>query len=232
MRDYDSRSFVYILSSMYEGGEYFLYVGESMAQYGRHLNHSKKYAYDYIYLFECEPKHLMESEKAVIMELCPLFNRKDNPIAERMKRILEIDYTAKQDTQKIHQYLERYSKYRNTGLFGVALPVAVFSALERKAREENCTCSELVQCILEKTLSSEIVEGLKNPAAAMPKTNLVTTQEYGIQHEKSPEQIKQYLHQTDRIPGTAKIGRDWVLPRDTKFPEDLRGNKKDEHELL
>ena len=45
MRDYADRSFVYILSAMYEGREYFLYVGKTKVQYARHLTHSKKYAY-------------------------------------------------------------------------------------------------------------------------------------------------------------------------------------------
>ena len=33
MRDYANRSFVYILSSMYKGEEYFLYAGKTKAQY-------------------------------------------------------------------------------------------------------------------------------------------------------------------------------------------------------
>lgn len=231
MRDYADRAFVYILSSIYEGEEYFLYAGKSKAQYARCLTHSKQYAYDHIYLFECTDAFLAESEAAVITELCPLFNRKHNPIAGKLNRILRIDYTAKQDVCRIHQYLERYAEYKNTGLFGFALPVSVFAALEKRAGEENCTCSEMLQTILESILEAGIVDQLDN-AGTLSKTNLITTKTYGRQNGKSPEQIKQYLHQKNRLPGTAKIGRDWVLPQDTRFPKDLRGkseNKDDVH---
>ena len=58
------------------------------------------------------------------------------------------------------------------------------------------------------------------------KTNLVTTKSYGVSHARSREQVKQYLHQHERMPGAAKIGRDWIIPYDTKFPQDLRGMRK------
>lgn len=226
MRGYANRSFVYILSSVYEGEEYFLYAGKSRAQYARCLTHSKNYAYDYIYLFECEEKFLTESEAAVIAELCPLFNKQHNPMAERLNRILQIDYTLRQDEKKIHHYLEQYAKYKRIGLFGFALPVAIFSALEKKAEEENCTCSEMMQIILEELLQDRIAEKLESADLA-GETNLITTNAYGKRNRKSPEQIKQYLHQKNRLPGAAKIGRDWVIPQDIRFPEDLRGNGRE-----
>lgn len=228
MRDYADRSFVYILSSMHEGEEYFLYVGKSKAQYARYLAHAKKYAYDHIYLFECEPGFLAESEAAVIAELCPIFNRKNNPLAQGIYSLLEIDYDAKQDKEMIRYYLERYARYRNTGLYGFALPVVVFSALKKMAGEEKRTCSELIQEILEKELKDKIEKELEHLNSAEGKTNLITAKSYGKQHEKSTEQIKQYLRQANRLPGSAKIGRDWVLPQDTRFPEDLRGKCKSE----
>ena len=223
MRDYADRSFVYILSSMYEGEEFFLYAGKSKAQYARCLNHSKNYAYDHIYLFECEEEFLKDSEVAVIAELCPLFNKQHNPMAEQLNRILQIDYAAKQDEKRIHHYLDRYAKYKRTGLFGFALPVAVFSALEKMAVEENCTCSEILQIILEERLKDRIVAKLEDAESAAGETNLITTKVYGKRHGKSSEQIKQYLHQKNRLPGATKIGRDWVIPQDMKFPKDLRG---------
>ena len=225
MRDYADRAFVYILSSVYEGEEYFLYVGKSKAQYARHLTHAKNYAYDHIYLFECEPEFLTESEAAVIGELCPLFNRMHNPMAERLSRILKIDYMSKQDGEMIRSYLQRYARYKKVGLFGFALPVAVFPALEKKAKEEKCTCSEMLQRILETLLGDEIIENLSR-TESVTETNLVTTNVYADKNRKSAEQIKQYLHQGNRLPGAAKIGRDWVIPQDTRFPEDLRGNRK------
>lgn len=226
MRDYANRSFVYILSSVYEGEEYFLYAGKSKAQYARHLIHSKNYAYDHIYLFECEEAFLNESEAAVIADLCPLFNKQHNPMAEHLNRILQIDYASRKDEKQIRNYLERYARYKRIGLFGFTLPVAIYSALENRAEEENCTCSELVQVILEELLRDRIVANLKDTAFVGDETNLITTKVYGKRNGKSPEQIKQYLHQKNRLPGIVKIGRDWVIPQDTRFPEDLRGNGK------
>ena len=82
MRDYADRSFVYVLSAVHKEKEYFLYVGKTKAQYARCLTHSKQYANDHIYLFECAPEQLDDCEKAVIRELQPLFNRAHNPKAE------------------------------------------------------------------------------------------------------------------------------------------------------
>ena len=227
MRDYADRSFVYILSSMYEGEEFFLYAGKSKAQYARCLNHSKNYAYDHIYLFECEEEFLKDSEVAVIAELCPLFNKQHNPMAGQLNRILQINYAAKQDRKRIRHYLKRYAKYKRMGLYGFALPVAVFSALEEKAVEENRTCSEMIQVILEERLEVGIAAKLEGAESVTDETNLITTKVYGKQNGKSPEQIKQYLHQKNRLPGAVKVGRDWVIPQDTRFPEDLRGNVKE-----
>ena len=224
MRDYADRSFVYILSSMYAGEEYFLYAGKSKAQYARHLTHSKNYAYDHIYLFECEPEYLTESEAAVIAELCPLFNRDHNPMAVRLNRILKINYESKQNKEMIRHYLEQYAKYKRMGLFGFALPSAVFSALAKKAKNNDCTCSEMLQRILENALGDGIVNTLEDTETVPEETNLVTTKVYAKQNRKSTEQIKQYLHQMNLLPGAAKIGRDWVIPQDTRFPKDFRGN--------
>ncbi|MBR3592089.1 MAG: DNA-binding protein [Clostridia bacterium] len=46
--------------------------------------------------------------------------------------------------------------------------------------------------------------------------------EYAKIHGCSPEQIKQYLREENRIKGGIQIGRDWVFPKDTYFPEDRR----------
>lgn len=226
MRDYADRSFVYILSSIYAEEEYFLYAGKSKAQYARCLAHSKNYAYDHIYLFECEPEFLAECEAAVIAELCPLFNRAHNPAADRLSKILKIDYKSKQNEEMIRHYLEQYAMYKRKGMFGFALPTAVFSALEKRAKDNHCTCSEMLQCILEDVLGDDIVSALEETEAVPEETNLVTTKVYAKQNKRSAEQIKQYLHQRNRLPGAAKIGRDWVLPQDAPLPQDLRGNIK------
>ena len=222
MHEYAGRSFVYILSATYNGEEYFLYVGKTKTQYARCLTHSKKYAYMNIYLFECTPKDLTESESAVIRLLCPLFNRHHNPCAERYKMLLEIDYEAVQDAAMIQQYLERLSEYRKTGLFGFSLPHSVFAALEKEAQAHACNCSDYLLQILEKDLNQKITEQAKDSSRITADTNLITAKQYGKLHGRSREQVKAYLLQQDRIPGTAKIGRDWVIPRDAKFPEDRR----------
>lgn len=225
MRDYADRSFVYVLTALHEGREYFLYAGKSRAQYSRHLTHTKKYEYDNIYLFECEPEFLSESETAVIRELTPLFNRASNPNAERIKLLLGIDYDAQQNSEKIRHYLELYSRYENVGLFGFALPVAVFAALEEEATATGCSCSEMLLRILEKSLDKKIAGKLEERISM--ETNLISAKEYGFLHNRSVEQVKQYLHQKNRLPGALRVGRDWVIARDAQFPEDHRGKRKE-----
>lgn len=224
MQDYEGRCFVYVLSALHEGKECFLYAGKSKAQYARCLIHSKQIAYDHIYLFECEPEQLVDSEKAVIRELTPLFNRMHNPKAERIKLVLNMDYDAVQDEEKVHQYLERYLRYEEKGLFGFALPGAVYLALEKETAVKGCTCSEMVQRIMEKELGSKVAVALEEGEHV--ETNLDRTKDYANRHEKSAEQIKQYMHQKGRVSGALRIGRDWVIPKDAEFPEDLRGKQK------
>lgn len=225
MRDYADRAFVYVLTALHQGKERFLYVGKSRAQYARHLMHSKKYAYDHIYLFECEPEYLTESEAAVIKELTPLFNRAGNPQAKRSKLLLNIDYEATQDPEAIQRYLEKCSRYEKVGLFGFGLPAAIFAALEEEAVRKGISCSEMVQCILESALGERIANKLD--ADTNIETNLISAKAFGIQNKRSTEQIKQYLHQGNRIPGAIRLGRDWILPRDAKFPENLRGKRRE-----
>ena len=224
MHDYGNRSFVYIFSSCYMDQEYFLYVGKSKAQYSRCLSHSKKYEYDHIYLFECDPEWLAESEKAVIRELTPIFNRNDNPDATRIRQLLEINYDTVQSTETITHYLRRYSNYTRTGLFGFALPIVLYTALEEKAAQIGCSCGDLVYGILEQTMLKQGKMDLDNVRDI--KTNLVTTKSYGNSHAVSQEQVKQYLRQQERIPGTVKVGGTWIIPYDLPFPEDLRGKRR------
>ena len=213
---------------MYAGEEYFLYVGKSRAQYARCSTHSKKYAFDYIYLFECASEHLQESEAAVISELKPLFNRSNNPDAKRIKRLLKVDYEANQSADAIRAYLERYTHYNNKGLFGFVLSRTVFAALEYASALKNCDCSALLQQILEKEFEEIIPTELDK--CVTTETNLLSTQQYAALHKRSPEQVKQYLHQNNRIPGAIRIGRDWVISKDARFPENKRKtnlNKED-----
>ena len=225
MMNYENRSFVYVMTAMYEGKEYYLYVGKSKAQYARHLTHSKKFEYDNIYLFECmEPERLSECEKAVIIALAPLFNRSCNPKLEQIKLLLDINYDATYDAQTIQSYLKKHSDYETLGLFGFALPAAVFLALEKEAAEQGCNCSEWLLKLLEKQLGKKITAELNRGENL--ETNLVTAKSFGDQHERSVEQAKQYLRKKGRIEGGIKLGRDWLMPRDARLPEDLRGKRK------
>jgi len=224
MREYGDRSFVYVLSYIYMDQEFFLYVGKSKAQYTRCLTHSRTYEYQNIYLFECDPVWLDESEKAVIKEFVPIFNRKDNPEAARLKQLLKIDYNSVHSRETIERYLLCISNYKKMGLYGFALPMILYAALEDEAAQQEISCGEYVCRILEQAI-------LKNGEMNLDyvkdiKTNLVTTRCYGANHNRSREQVKQYLHQQERMPGAAKIGRDWIIPYDMKFPDDLRGKRK------
>ena len=224
MMNYEGRSFVYVLTSMYEGKEYYLYVGKSKAAYSRQLTHAKKYEYDFIYLYECEPERLTDCERATIMTLAPLFNRSHNPKLEQIKLLLVIDYDATYDAQMIQSYLKKISDYTTQGLFGFALPAAVFLALEKEAVEQGCTCSEWMLKLLEKQLDKKITAELNR--GEMLETNLVSAKSFGNQYERSVEQAKQYLRKKGRIEGGVKLGRDWLIPRDARLPEDLRGERK------
>lgn len=224
MRDYGDRSFVYVFSSCYMDQEYFLYVGKSKKQYSRCLMHAKKIEYDYIYLFETEPEWLLESEREVIKALTPLFNRNTNPDASRIKQILGINYDSFHSREVIERYLHRYSNYKKTGLFGFALPVSLYTALEEKAHQSGCSCGELVCKILEQTILKEGKIDLDNISDI--KTNLITTKSFSERYAVSQQQVKQYLRQQERMPGTVKVGKTWLIPNDTPFPKALRGKTK------
>ena len=222
MNGYKHRSFVYILSVEHEDSEVYLYAGKSKSQYSRFISHLAKFAFDHIYLFECLPEQLTESEAAVIQELCPILNRHHNPQAEHNRQFLGINYDAIQDAETIHRYLKLRDRYTPTVLYGFSLPPSVYSVLEQNAMEKGCSGSELLQRILEQTFGVDIADHLNNADDPVPQTNLITSKAYGRAHGKSREQVKQYLIQGNRVLGATKIGRDWVLTSDAKFPSDHR----------
>lgn len=221
MHGYEGRAFVYVLTTVFEDTEHFLYVGKSKAQYSRFLMHLKAYAFQHIYLFECDLEHQGESEVATIKELKPLYNRHHNPLFSRNQTILGINYEERQSAEGIMRHLTLQKQYAPVGLFGFSLPPAVFRVLEEKAAEQHCNCSDMLQLILEKTYPQEIAAELHNPTEQI-QTNLITSQQYAQLHNRSREQVKQYFLQGNRINGAARIGRDWVLPKDAYFPEDRR----------
>ena len=221
MLGYRGRAFVYVLTADRNGTETYLYVGKSQAQYERFLGHLRRFAFDHIYLFECEPEHLAKSESAVIRELTPLFNRQHNPLAERNKQILGIDNTTPKDVALTQHYLLLQEQYAPIGTYGFSLPPAVFSVLQTKAREANCNCSEMLQRVLENAFSSEIAYALHSQQDNSNLTNLVTSKIYADLHNHSREQVKQYCTQR-RIYGSLRVGRDWVLVKDADYPMDRR----------
>lgn len=221
MNGYKNRSFVYLLTSIFNEKEYCIYVGKTKSQYARFISHINNIDFSYIYLFECEEKDLAQSECLIIKELKPLYNRKDNPFASRYSQIIGIDCENPHTSEKIKKDLLLKNKYEESGLFGFALNPAIFSILKFKAEENNCTCSEMLQLILENLYPTEIAEKLRNPSE-LAQTNLTTTNKYAKNHNRSRESIKQFLKEENRIPGAIRIGRDWVFPEDTHFPADRR----------
>ena len=174
MGGYDSRSFVYLLTSVFNEKETCIYVGSTKSQYSRFLAHIKETAFSCIYLFECEEKDLQDSEKLVIKEFKPLYNRRDNPLATRYKQIIGIDYTAKRTFEKIQNDLQLKEEYERVGLFGFALNPTLFSVLKSMAEENHCNCSEMLQLIFESLYPDEIAQQLRNHSE-QAQTNLTTT---------------------------------------------------------
>ena len=152
-----------------------------------------------------------------------MFNRSHNSNLERIKLLLEIDYNATNDAQTIQSYLQKISTYESLGLFGFALPVAVFLALEKEAVEHECNCSEWLLHIHEKQLDKRITVELERGEKI--ETNLVSAKSYGNQHERSVGQAKQYCKK-GRVEGGIKLGWDWLIPRDAKLPENLHGKRR------
>ena len=220
IHNYQDRAFVYVLSKDHECGEFILYAGKSKAQYARLLRHMQKFAFDHAYIFECQPERLNAAEADVIAELAPMYNRIHNPHRHRMQQILEIDLSVVKDEATIHQDLARKLDYEsNICLYGFSLPGAVFRVLEQQAKDTNRTCSELLQTILETVYTKEIARQTRCSNAA--QTNLVSAATYGKLNGKSREQVMQYCHK-NRIPGAFRVGRDWVMPSDARFPDDHR----------
>ena len=219
IHNYQDRSFVYILTKEHNGNEHYLYAGKSKAQYARLLRHLQKCEFAHCYIFECEPEHLGNAEAAVIRELRPMYNYDHNPHAGRNRQILGIDFKSRKDDETIRKDLEKKLSYEENFLYGFSLPGAVYSALAQKAQAASCTCSELLQTILEKEYTKEIAQQASSLSPA--QTNLVSARDYGKRNGKSREQINQYC-QKGRIPGAFRIGRDWVIPQDSRFPEDHR----------
>lgn len=220
MQLYGHRAFVYILAVEFGMNESFIYVGKSHFQYGRILQHMSFFEFDRVYLFECEEDELDACEQAVIRLLMPLFNRHHNPEADRYSRILglnyDVDYHSK---ESILAYLTAWERYNQMGLYGFALSPYWYRILKERAEKRGRTCGQELTAVLEEMFAEEI--DLSMEKEPQPLTNLVTTIQYGDMHGHSREQIKQYLHQQDRLVGL-KVGRDWIIPIDEAFPEDRR----------
>ena len=119
------------------------------------------------------------------------------------------------------RYLELWDDYCATGLYGFALPPAIYRLIKAEATDHKATVSEELTSILEALFAEDIPAELEERTPEEGRTNLVTTMEYAMIHGKSQEQIKQYLHQSGRLTGR-KFGRDWVIVDDEKLPQDRR----------
>ena len=224
MKLYQNRCFIYVLTLQIEDRERCVYVGETSAQYARFLQHRANFAFDRMYIYECEESMLRVCEAAVIRRLTPLFNKSNNPMYYRYNRVLGIDEKKSNDRNEVVSCLKTWDEYCNAGLYGFALPPALYRVLKTEARMHGVTVSEELTIILEALYTENITDELKAITPEEGRTNLVTTVEYGEIYGKSQEQIKQYLHQEGRLAGK-KIGGSWVIIDDEKFPEDRR--KKD-----
>ena len=221
MSGYENRSFVYLLTFIFNEEEVCIYVGKSKSQYARFISHIKNFDFSHIFLFECEEKEITQSEKLVIKEFKPLYNINSNPLATRYSKLLNIVRTKYRTFDEITNDLRFKYEYEKSGLFGFALNPAIFSVLQNEANKNNCNCSEMLQLIFENLYSSEISEQLRiNSDSA--QTNLTTTNKYAEKHNRSRESIKQFLKDKNRISGAKRIGRDWIFPEDTYFPKDKR----------
>ena len=221
MNEYDNRPIIYLLTLVNDEKESCIYVGQSKSQYARFLSHNNKIEFSRIYLFECDEKDLLQNEKNVIREFKPLYNLDDNPHAKRNRQILGINYLSDKTLNKTQKALDLTDEYHKVGLFGFALNPTIFSVLKAKALENKCTCSEMLQIVLENLFFDEIAKQLKSNQKCV-LTNLTTTNDYAAKHNRIRESIKQFLQEKERIPGAFKIGRDWIFPDDTPLPGDRR----------
>lgn len=57
--------------------------------------------------------------------------------------------------------------------------------------------------------------------ATVPIEDVLTAAEYAEKHNKSVEQVKVFCR-SGRIWGAKKVGRDWVIPKDSPYPADSR----------
>lgn len=221
---YQNRCFVYVLTLQVKGKEACIYVGETRLQYARFLQHKANFAFDRIYLYECDEGVLRMCEAAVIRRLTPLFNKSNNPLHSRFNRVLGVDNIKSNDREAVIRCLESWYEYCDTGLYGFALPPVIYGLLKADALAHKSTVSEELTALLEACYTENIAAELRETASDNSRSNLLTTREYSELHGKSTEQIKQYLHQEGRLTGK-RFGRDWVIIDDEKFPEDRR--KKD-----
>lgn len=220
MRAYKNRAFVYVLMVDCEDREECIYVGRSMYQYGRMLQHLENFYFTRVYLFECDEMNLDEAEVNAIRMLEPLFNRRHNPKAFRYQRVLDLDYDGVYDEETTLHYLNSWKQYCTCGMYGFALPPILYTLLKETASIRNRTVSSELTELFEALFAGEIA-GYIDAGVEYPMTNLATTNAFGCLHEKSCEQVKQYLHQEDRLVGQ-KIGRDWITIDDEAWPEDRR----------
>ena len=221
MQLYQKRCFVYVLTVQFSDREVCIYVGETQYQYARFLHQRSNFAFDRVYLYECEEGVLQACESAVIRRLRPLFNRNNNPLQIRYRRILNIDYDTYHDHETIKSYIEKWDEYCAVGVYGFALPPAIYRVLQTQAQEHGVTVSEELTELLEALFALVIERETRVAAPERSQTNLVRACAFAEKHGKSVEQIKQYLQQADRLAGV-KIGRDWVIVDDEKLPEDRR----------
>jgi hypothetical protein len=126
-------------------------------------------------------------EAAVIRRLMPLFNKNHNPLYFRYNRVLGIDDNLTNDREAVVRYLELWDDYCATGLYGFALPPAIYRLIKAEATDHKTTVSEELTSMLEALFAEDIPTELEERTSEEGKTNLVTTMEYAMIHHSATD---------------------------------------------
>lgn len=226
MKYYDNCTFIYCLTVNTDDKQIIIYIGQSSNQYARTLSHRKKYDYDNIYLFSVPRNEKNEIEEEAIKHFKPLYNRQSNhTISEKITSVgvHHDEYKTKQQIlNDIKRWKESYQIISKTFHLPAKYVAIIRYVARSKALDENDFIAQILDNmfpseIFQKALDSEIIDTDEN-------SNLVTTAEYGRINHKSVEQIKVFCR-NGRIKNAKKIGRDWMIPVDSPYPEDRRNSK-------
>lgn len=222
LKQYRNTSFLYLLVSNWENEKCIIYVGKSINQYNRMLNHKKKYEYDEIYLFYVPMRIQSQAESRLIEELHPLYNKACNEKRKELEKIgiRQEGYKSQEKILEDIRVLVSSQKMQHMIFY---LPCKYAMALRRESEKRKETTNEILEKILDEFLPEESWrEEIKMGMGQSDRIpELLTTKEYAKLHHKSVEQIKVHCR-NNRIAGAYKFERDWLIPCGAPYPEDAR----------